>query len=106
MPDRVDSVSDTSDSVTEEEEELGVDGKSPGVFNIEEEIKRIEGQYYYSKSTASTDISDIKGIVYGGQSSRFWLYRKHMLCLDYQKLKFDTVKKAKDKRTKLPFYAW
>ena len=30
------------------------------------------------KSNASCNISDIKGFVYGGFSSRFWLLRKHI----------------------------
>ena len=29
-----------------------------------------------------------------------------MLCLDYQKVKSDTMKKPKNRRTTLPFYAW
>ena len=30
------------------------------------------------QSNASCDVSDIKGFVYGGFSSRFWLLRKHI----------------------------
>jgi len=29
-------------------------------------------------SNASFKISDIQGLIYGGISSRFWMYRKHM----------------------------
>lgn len=32
--------------------------------------------YRHSKSSASCELSDIIGIIYGGLSSRFWMYRK------------------------------
>jgi hypothetical protein len=30
------------------------------------------------KSSSSCKVSDIKGIIYGGRSSRFWMLRKHI----------------------------
>ena len=34
-------------------------------------------QYVISKSSTSCDVSDIRGIMFGGTSSRFWMLRKH-----------------------------
>ena len=39
------------------------------------------------KSFASCDISDIEGFVFGGFSSRFWTYRKHINSMPPQDLK-------------------
>jgi len=39
--------------------------------------------------------SDIEGIVYGGTSSRFWLFRKHINCIE-----------SVSELQKVPFYAW
>ena len=41
-----------------------------------------EADYYHDESNASCDIADIKSITFGGSSSRFWLLRKYMNCLD------------------------
>ena len=39
----------------------------------------VEGVHYnYYKSSASCNLDDIKGIVFGGLSARFWMCRKHM----------------------------
>ena len=46
------------------------------------------------KSKASFNIKDIKGFIYGGLSSRFWMLRKHTNFLD------------KAACSNLPFYAW
>lgn len=56
-----------------------------------------EADYMLSKSYASCDISDIKSIIVGGMSSRFWLLRKYMNSLD-NKVIID--------KKKVPFYAW
>lgn len=75
-------------------------------FNVDEEIDRIKSQINFEDSSASTDIRRITGILFGGISSRFWLFRKHMMSIDYQTLKNDSKEKPKDRRTCLPFYAW
>ena len=46
------------------------------------------------KSNASFNVKDIKGFIYGGLSSRFWMLRKHTNFLD------------KNACSNLPFYAW
>ena len=46
------------------------------------------------KSNASFKVKDIKGFIYGGLSSRFWMLRKHTNFLD------------KNACANLPFYAW
>ena len=71
----------------------------------------MKDQYVLVESSASTDISNIQGFIYGGMSSRFWLFRKHMISIDYNTIKNDTMKykeknKNKDKKNKIPFYAW
>lgn len=63
------------------------------------------------QSSASTDISNIQGFIYGGISSRFWLFRKHLMCIDYNTIKNDTQaykerNKNSDKKNKIPFYSW
>jgi len=45
-------------------------------------------------SEASCKLSDIEGIVYGGFSSRFWIFRKHINSM------------AKTENGEMPFYAW
>lgn len=76
-------------------------------FNEESELDRLRDRYKFTESSTSCQISDIKGIVFGGFSSRFWIYRKHLLSLDYNFLMKDTKrKKFRGGKTELPFYAW
>lgn len=57
----------------------------------------IEGVHFrWRKSSASCRLSEIKGIIYGGLSTRFWLCRKHM--------NSDYAYMAKNKRP--AFYSW
>ena len=51
-------------------------------------------QYKMVKSNVSCKLSEIKGFVYGGFSSRFCLLRKHTNFLDWAEIR------------NLPFYAW
>ena len=60
-------------------------------INIQEGV-----HYEYKKSSCSTPLDKIVGIIYGGLSSRFWLYRKHM---NY--MSFSSVKNGQ-----AAFYAW
>ena len=62
--------------------------------------------FSYKVSSSSTPIADIKGIIFGGVNSRFWIYRKHMCCLDFNVVKNDTLSVKKGRRKVLPFYAW
>ena len=65
-------------------------------------------EFHVKNSSSSTKISDIKGIIYGGISSRFWMFRKHMITLDIQRNM--RLKNSKDQfklpMAKVPFYAW
>ena len=58
----------------------------------EENIK----DYNLTKSSTSCSIDKIEAIIYGGVSSRFWLFRKHMISENTEKLK----------RQRPPFFAW
>lgn len=98
-------------------EGTGIDGSKcqtlddDGISNIDEqrEKERVKDQFYKTKSSASCDISDIQGIIYGGISSRFWIYRKHLICMDYDKIKKNSKHNRKfegDKSGVIPFFAW
>ena len=50
----------------------------------------------WTKSNASCKLKSIKGIMYGGISSRFWMLRKHINSLSTDDLKWG----------KVPFYSW
>ena len=64
--------------------------------NKEEEIDpNDDEQWIYDKSSCTTKVDDIEGIVYGGTSSWFWLFRKHINSID-----------KVSELHKLPFFAW
>ena len=64
---------------------------------LDEDIAQKEdGSFRYVQSSASCNFSKVKGIVYGGISSRFWMLRKHMNSID----------PAEYRKKKVPFYAW
>lgn len=60
-------------------------------INIQEGV-----HYEYKQSSCSTKLDDIVGIIYGGVSSRFWLYRKHMNYMSFSSVKNGLA----------AFYAW
>lgn len=51
-------------------------------------------KFFLKRSMASCHISDIQGIIFGGFSSRFWIFRKHINAL------------TKSDKNSVPFYAW
>jgi hypothetical protein len=51
-------------------------------------------QFKESKSKGSIVIKDIQNIIYGGMSSRFWMYRKHIISMRKEDLKI------------VPFNSW
>lgn len=61
-------------------------------------------EFSYYNSNSSSYISDIEAITLGGHSSRFWIYRKHMISMDYDVMKFDKQKPGV--KTSFPFFAW
>lgn len=86
--------------------ELSSDDECMADFSLQEEVKRIKSQYHFKMSSSSTDITDIQGIIYGGITSRFWIYRKHMCSLDFSIISNDSTNVKKSRRKILPFYAW
>ena len=50
--------------------------------------------YYYSTSSSSCYVKDIKGIIYGGLQSRFWMLRKHFNSMNLEEL------------DDIPFHSW
>ena len=54
-----------------------------------------ENLYTYTKSSCSTDVENIQGIIFGGISSRFWLLRKHI----------NSIESVSDLQ-QLPFFSW
>lgn len=63
---------------------------------IEEHNEREGVDYTFRKSSASCKLSEIVGIIYGGLSSRFWMYRKHMNVQNFGKINSGNA----------AFYAW
>ena len=57
------------DSCFDEEQDL----------NDDMELEKYKQKYDITISSASCNIDDIEGIIFGGFSSRFWLYRKHVM---------------------------
>jgi hypothetical protein len=51
--------------------------------------------FRFKKSSSSCHVSEIRGIIFGGISSRFWLLRKHINSLT-------DIKKLRN----FPFFAW
>lgn len=101
------SVPETHDH-QESSDSLIIDSDDDIVRNIdlEEECNHIKEHISFEQSSSSKNISEIKGIVYGGINSRFWIYRKHMCSLEYNKVKNDSQFVRKGRRMPLPFYAW
>jgi len=52
--------------------------------------------FNYEQSSSCMKLKDIKGIIYGGLSSRFWMLRKHMISNSVKKTLIGNA----------PFYAW
>jgi len=48
------------------------------VSSSDDEMEDSEKVYQLSRSNGSFDISNIRCLIYGGISSRFWLFRKYM----------------------------
>jgi hypothetical protein len=55
-----------------------------------------EMEMKWTTSSASCKLKNIKGIMFGGISSRFWMLRKHVNSLSKNDLKWG----------KVPFYSW
>ena len=62
-----------------------------------EDLQKFVNQYKYVKSKCSCKISEIQGFIYGGITSRFWIFRKHILSMD---------KKDSMEDKNFPFFPW
>lgn len=83
------------------------DDQTLGEYDEHVEVNRIKDRFQFTQSSTSCALTDIEGIIFGGFSSRFWIYRKHLSCLDANILMKDTKKrKFRDGKTELPFYSW
>lgn len=92
--------------VEQEREERNAKARR-GLLTQEELAGEQEGQedgYRWVCSSATCNIADIEGIVYGGRSSRFWIFRKHMISVEYDDLRHDSEKDGKT--CAFPFFAW
>lgn len=83
-----------------------IDQKMKEALITGEEFKEPEKPYEFGfhQSSSSCNIDDIEAIMIGGHSSRFWIYRKHVISLDYDVMKFDSQKKGV--KTSFPFFSW
>jgi len=60
-------------------------------------MNEFNSQFKYVESKSSCLISDIEGIIYGGLSSRFWIFRKHINSMD---------RKLTENEKNFPFFPW
>lgn len=77
-------------------------GQELQIFNfkplgISSKLSKAGAQQKFQKveSSASLRVAEIEGFVYGGQSSRFWMMRKHINSLD-----------TLEDKLRLPFFCW
>ena len=61
-------------------------------------------QYYWFQSSCSCNVEDIQAINFGGFSSRFWIFRKHMISMEYDTMKMDSERPGG--RCNFPFFSW
>lgn len=63
-----------------------------------------DAEYQWVPSSATCNIADIEGIVYGGRSSRFWIFRKHMISMEPECMRCDSQRVGA--ACAFPFFAW
>lgn len=81
--------------------------------HFREHFDNIKNEFVVKKSSASCKLSDIKGIIFGGLSSRFWLYRKHIIYQDTEhehgenhNQLINKEYKAPKPAARAPFFSW
>ena len=62
-------------------------------FDEKKHLELLKDRYNFSDSSSSCQVKNILGLIYGGFTSRFWIYRKHLSMLDHDFVKRDTHKK-------------
>ena len=70
---------------------------APYISSAAHSFERGEHKYKNKTSSASFKLKDIQGIVFGPSSTRFWLFRKHMITMD--------INNFKDPKN-VPWYSW
>lgn len=78
-------------------QEVGKNIKTKDDEAMREHLDKIQNCFVTKVSNSSCKIEDITGIIYGGISSRFWLYRKHIICQDFEE---DMASKDNGKKKK------
>ena len=58
------------------------------------------------RSSSSCYLKHIQAIIFGGQSSRFWLYRKHFMSFDQVEVNKDNESPECASPPSYPFFAW
>ena len=85
--------------------------------HYKDHFHNIQNEFMMKVSNSCCKIEDIRGIIYGGMSSRFWLYRKHIIYLDSQydnaiiddnddSHQVNVNYKPPKQQTKVPFFSW
>jgi hypothetical protein len=62
---------------------------------VEEEALEETEDFRRSKSSACCPVADIQNIIFGPTTSRFWLFRKHLITMNPDKFKDE-----------VPFLSW
>ena len=66
-------------------------------FEDDEEDEPAPEEFDMVKSSASCNVADIRNIIFGSTTSRFWIFRKHMISMDQTEYKH---------QDKIPFFSW
>ena len=76
----------TPENIIQEQKAMKEAQEKGEKYKIEENPE----EFSYHQSSSTCNINDIDAIIIGGHSSRFWIYRKHMISIDYDTMKFDS----------------
>lgn len=90
----------TPENIIQEQKAMKEAQEKGEKYKIEEKPE----EFSYHQSSSTCNINDIDAIIIGGHSSRFWIYRKHMISIDYDTMKFDS--QAPGVKTQFPFFSW
>jgi len=66
------------------------------LMNLKRTKKNEKKEYTLKVSASSFSFKKVKGIIFGGISSRFWMYKKHINLMSLRDHKLELA----------PFYAW
>ena len=61
-------------------------------------------QYSWFESSCTCNIDDIDSFNFGGFSSRFWIFRKHMISMEYDDMK--RINQNPGGKCNFPFFNW